>query len=167
MKFTFVVSQAGVVDAGLVGKVRVQDLCLLHYLHGWFDFDGAKIEVVHARKFVWLHSEHAIEELPLLFNPQAKLTSRKNQLSAMTENLRETDLVETTRIRRRLFFRLTDKAAGLSKRHERPLGRGRKASLPTLVTSPFVSHVGLKSPKTSVSHPRKESFGPATHTTTA
>jgi hypothetical protein len=119
MKFTFVVSQAGVVDAGLVGKVRVQDLCLLHYLRGWFTFAGAKIEVVHGRKFVWLHSEHAIEELPLLFNPQAKLTSRKNQLSAMIENLRETDLVETTRI---------------SKHHERPLPTVTKAA--PIVTPP-------------------------------
>jgi hypothetical protein len=115
------VPQAAIVDAGLLGKVSVQDICLLYYLRGWFNFDGAKIEQLDGRKFVWLHSACAIEELPVLFNPQAKLTSRKNQLSAMIENLRETGLLETTRIGRRLFFRLTDKAVGLYKRHERPL----------------------------------------------
>jgi hypothetical protein len=116
MKFTFVLNQKAVFDAGLVGKVRVQDLCLLHYLRGWFNFDGAKTEIVDGRKFVWLYSERAIEELPLLFNPQARLTSRKNQLSAMIGKLRKAGLVDTARITRRLFFSLTDKAVGLAKR---------------------------------------------------
>jgi hypothetical protein len=120
MKFTFVVSQSGVVDAGLLGKVAVQDLCLLHYLRGWFNFGRAKIGVVEGRKFVWLHAENAIEELPLLFKPQAKLTSRKNQLSVMIEKLRVAGLVETTRIGRRLFFRLTDLAVGVTQRHKLP-----------------------------------------------
>jgi hypothetical protein len=100
--------------------VIVQDLCLLHYLHGWFNFDGAKIQVVEGRKFVWLHAENAIEELPLLFKPQAKLTSRKNQLSGVIEKLRAAGLVETTRIGRRLFFRLTDLAVRVTQRHECP-----------------------------------------------
>ncbi len=120
MKFTFVVNQSAVVDAGLLGKVAVDDLCLLHYLRGWFNFGRAKIEVVEGRKFVWLHYERAIEELPLLFKPQAKLTSRKNQLSGLIEKLRAAGLVETTRIGRRLFFRLTHLAVGVTQRHERP-----------------------------------------------
>ena len=118
MKFTLIVRQAAVVEAGLVGKVNVAHLGLLDYLRGWFFCDGAQIGIVDGQKFVWLHAENAIEELPLLFKTQAKLASRKNQLSAMIEKLRAAGLVETTRIGRRLFFRLTDLAVGVTQRHK-------------------------------------------------
>jgi hypothetical protein len=62
MKFTFIVNQSAVVEAGLLGKVTGDDLCLLHYLRGWFNFGRAKIQVVEGRKFVWLHYERAIED---------------------------------------------------------------------------------------------------------
>lgn len=127
MKYTLVVNQAGVVDADLLGKVGVEDLCLLHYLRGWFNFDGAKIQVVGDLKFVWLHAERTIEELPLIFNPKAKLTSRKNQLSAMIGKLHEVGLVETKKFGRRLFFRLTDMGVRLT--------QGSKATAKTAAKS--------------------------------
>ena len=120
MKFTLVVRQAAVVEAGLVGKVTVTDLCFLDYLRGWFFCGGAEIRVVAGQKFVWLHYERAIVELPLLFNPQAQIASRKNQLSALIQKLREAELVETRQIDRRLFFRLTELAVRVTQRRERP-----------------------------------------------
>jgi hypothetical protein len=120
VKYTLVVRQAAAVEAGLVGKVSFADLGFLDYLRGWFFSQNSKLQVVEGRKFVWLHYERAVEELPLLFNPKAKLTSRKNQLAAMISRLRTVGMVETIRAKRRLFFRLTDLALRLTQRYERP-----------------------------------------------
>jgi hypothetical protein len=119
MKFAFFVNQAAAVKAGLLGKVNVEDLCLLYYLRGWFFWPTSKHEFIQGRKFVWLRYKRAVEEIPFLFNPQAKITSRKNQLSAMIEKLREAELVKTRKIGRRLFFHLTDKALEITKRRQR------------------------------------------------
>ncbi|HTQ50931.1 MAG TPA: hypothetical protein VMJ12_09490 [Candidatus Acidoferrales bacterium] len=119
MKFTLVVRQAAVVDAGLIGKVNANDLCFLDYLRGWLLSQNSKRQVVDGRKFVWIHYERAIEELPLLFNPQSQTASRKNQLAALIQKLRKLELVETQKIGRRLFFRLTDLAIRVTQRSER------------------------------------------------
>ena len=94
MKFTLVINQAGVVRCGLLGRVDVIALCVLDYLGGWFFCGKAKRAVVDGREYVWLHYEHAVEELPLLFNPQATVETRKNQLSRLVRGLREAGLVE-------------------------------------------------------------------------
>jgi hypothetical protein len=134
MKFTLVVRQAAVVEAGLVGKITVTDLCFLDYLRGWFFCEGAEIRVVGGQKFVWLRYERAIEELPLLFSPQAQIASRKNQLSNLIQKLREAELVETKKVGRRLFFRFTDLAVRLTQRSERPAPTSTKPA--TTVTPP-------------------------------
>ncbi len=120
MKYTLVVRQAAAVKAGLVSKVTFADLGFLDYLRGWFFYEGAEIRVVEKQKFVWLHYERAIVELPFLFSPQAQIASRKNQLTALIQKLREAGLVETHKIGRRLFFRLTGLAVQVTQRSERP-----------------------------------------------
>lgn len=85
MKFTFVINQAGVVRCGLLGRVDVPALCVLEYIGGWFFCRKARRVVVDGREFVWLRYEHAVEELPLLFNPQATVETRKNQLSRLSD----------------------------------------------------------------------------------
>jgi hypothetical protein len=119
MKYTFVVNQIGAVEAGLVGKVTVTDLCFLDYLRGWFFSKNAKCQIVNGGKFVWVHYERAVEELPMLFNPEAKITTNKNKLCSLMEKLRHVGLVETTLVGRRLFFRFTNKALELTKRRQR------------------------------------------------
>jgi hypothetical protein len=119
VKFTLVIHQARVADAGLVGKVTADDLCLLCYLFGWFTYAKSKVQLLGERKFVWLHFERAVEELPLLFNPGARMPSRRNQLCCKLDRLRTLGLVETTKGGRRLFFRLTDLGLKLTRRDER------------------------------------------------
>jgi hypothetical protein len=139
MKFTLVINQKGVVDAGLVGKVNLHALCLLHYLTGWLTIDAAKTKIVNGNKFIWLRYERAIEENPLVFNPQAKLTSRKNQLSAMIDHLRSVGLVVTTKIGNRLFFRLTETALKIVNRSAPKAVQSPRAVTPSrdnIVTPP-------------------------------
>jgi len=128
MKFTLVINQKGIVEAGLVGKVNLPGLCLLHYLAGWLTIDAAKTETIDGQKFNWLHYEQAVNELPVVFNPQAKLESRKNQLAAMIDQLRTLGLVETKKVGRRLFFRLTETALSIAKHRDRPAPNALQSS---------------------------------------
>ncbi len=139
MKYTLVVNQAGVVRCGLLGRVDVIGLCVLDYLGGWFFCGKAKRAVVDGREYVWLQYEHAVEELPLLFNPQATVETRKNQLSRLVRGLREAGLVESVKVGRDLYLRPSDLAASLASSRERTVTK----SVPTVtplhddtVTSP-------------------------------
>jgi hypothetical protein len=114
MKYSLVIRQHAVVDAGMVGIVRLDGLCVLGYLRGWFDFKGAEIKFLDGKKYVWLHAEQAIEDLPILFNANAKLSSHRNQLSGRIRKLRKLGLLDSKIIGRRLFFHLTDLAIKLT-----------------------------------------------------
>jgi hypothetical protein len=131
MKFTFVINQAGVVRCGLLGRVDVIALCVLDYLRGWFFCKEARRVVVDGREFVWLRYEHAVEELPLLFNPQATVETRKNQLSRLVRGLREAGLVESVKVGRDLYLRPSDLAAALASSRERTATK----SAPTITPS--------------------------------
>jgi len=131
MKFTFVINQAGVVRCGLLGRVDVTALCVLDYLGGWFFCGKAKRATVDGREFVWLRYEHAVEELPLLFNPQATVETRKNQLSRIVRGLRETGLVESVKVGRDLYLRPSDLAAAVASSRERIVTK----SAPTVTPS--------------------------------
>jgi hypothetical protein len=113
------INQAGVVRCGLLGKVDVAALCVLDYLAGWFFSKNAKRATVDGKEFIWLHYEHAVEELPLLFNPQAGVPSRKNQLSRVVQNLRAAGLVESVKVGRDLYLRPSDLAAAIASSRER------------------------------------------------
>jgi hypothetical protein len=71
------------------------------------------------RSFTWVHYQHVIHELPLVFNPEASPASLKNQLVRVMTKLRTAELVETDRQGKRQYFRLTDRAIQL---YHRPNG---------------------------------------------
>lgn len=139
MKFTLVINQAGVVRCGLLGRVDVTALCVLDYLAGWFFCGKARRAVVDGREFVWLRYEHAVEELPLLFNPQATVETRKNQLSRLVRGLRAAGLVESVKVGRDLYLRPSDLAAALASSRERTVTKSAPTITPLhddTVTSP-------------------------------
>ena len=119
MNWTFFINQAGVIRCGLLGRVDVPALCILDYLRGWSTCEKAKSVVVDRRKFIWLRYEHAVKELPLLFNPKATIETRKNQLSRLIRNLRRTGLVESVKVGRDLYLRPSDLAEALANSRER------------------------------------------------
>jgi len=114
VKYTLLIPQAGVVRVGLLNRVTLAELCLLDYFGGWFFCKGAKRATVDGREYVWIQYEHAVEELPLLFSPDAVVATRKNSLSRMVQNLREARLVETVKVGRDLYVRPSDLAASLT-----------------------------------------------------
>lgn len=130
MKYTFLINQAGVVRCGLLGQVGLPALCVLDYVGGWFFCGKARRVTVEGREFVWLHYEHAVTELPLLFNPQAGLPSRKNQLSRLVQGLRDAGLVETIKVGRDLYLRPSDLAAALGNSRERTVSKSTPAITP-------------------------------------
>jgi hypothetical protein len=139
MKYTFVINQAGVVRCGLLGRVDIPALCILDYLRGWFFCKEAKRVVVDGREFVWLRYEYAVEELPLLFNPQATVESRKNQLTRLVRGLREAGLVESVKVGRDLYLRPSDLAEALTSSRERTVTKSAPTVTPShddTVTSP-------------------------------
>lgn len=130
MKYTFLINQAGVVRCELLGHVSLSSLCLLDYLGGWFFCDKAKRATVDGKEFVWLHYEHAVEELPLLFNPDAALASRKNQLSRLVQGLRDAGLVESVKVGRDLYLRPSDLATALASSRERTVTKSAPTVTP-------------------------------------
>ncbi len=119
MKYTFIINQAGVVRCDLLGRVDLPALCFLDYLGGWFFSKNARRAVVDGREYIWLRYEHAVDELPLLFNPQAGIPTRKNQLSRLVQSLRNVGLVETVKVGRDLYLRPSTLAAALANSRER------------------------------------------------
>ena len=113
MKYTLIIPQAGVVRAGLIGKVTLADLSVLDYLEGWFFHQRSKRVTVDQQEFVWLHYRYAVTELPLVFNPEAELRTRRNQLSLIVQRLHAAGLVDSRKVGRDLFLRPTSLAAQL------------------------------------------------------
>lgn len=113
MKYTLIIPQAGVVRAGLIGKVTLADLSVLDYLKGWFFYQRSKRVTVDQQEFIWLHYGHAVTELPLVFNPEAGLRTRRNQLSLIVQRLHAAGLVDSRKVGRGLYLRPTSLAAQL------------------------------------------------------
>ncbi len=99
----------------MLGKVNIEDMCLLCYLRGWVFFPKAKYLIADGCKFFWLHYGNAVNENPMLFNPEATLASRKNQLSRLVKKLRGAGLLETKMVKGNLYFRMTELALALTK----------------------------------------------------
>jgi hypothetical protein len=134
-----VINQAGIVRHGLLGSVDLIAWCILDYIGGWFFSRNARRVVVEGREFVWMHYEHAVEELPLLFNPEAGIATRKNQLSRLVQSLRAAGLVESVRVGRDLYLRPSDTAAAIASSRERNVTKSAPAITPAhgdSVTSP-------------------------------
>jgi hypothetical protein len=114
MRNTFSIPQAGVVRAGLLGKVDLRELCLLDYVFGWFFYSKALRATVEGLEYVWLETDNAITELPLLFNPEASEETRRNQLSAAMVKLRAVGLLASVRIKNKFYVRPSPIAESLS-----------------------------------------------------
>ena len=118
MKYSFCINQAGVIRAGLLGRVNLPALALLDYIQGWFFHRKSRRVVREDGEYVWLHARHATEELPLLFNSEATSESRKNQLSRLVSLLRDAKLIETVKVGRDLYVRPSTLACEISSSRE-------------------------------------------------
>ena len=144
MKYSFTLNQVGLARCGLIGKVGLAELCLLDYLRDWQACAGAKRVVRDGREFFWLQRQRAVDELPLLLNPNADLRSKKNQLSRMVRALCLAGLVEKVMAGRDLYLRPSDLAYQASTHRERnattaePIGTPTRAdtSTPTRADHP-------------------------------
>jgi hypothetical protein len=130
MKYTFIINQAGIIRLGLLGSVELVAWCVLDYLGGWFFSKNAKRAVVDGKEFVWLDYGHAVEELPLLFNPQAGFASRKNQFSRVVQSLRAAGLVESVKVGRNLYLRPSDLAVAIANSRERTVTKSAPSVSP-------------------------------------
>jgi hypothetical protein len=158
MKYTFLISQVGVVGHGLLGKVDVLLLCLLDYIFGWFFCAKARRITRDGREFVWLHYGHAVQELPLLFNPGATLATRKNQLTKMVSRLRAAGLLDTLKVGRDSHLRPSALAAALSSAEDKP-GDSR-------IVTPVRDEIVTSSRDDTVTPKRDDSGPPSTDETT-
>jgi hypothetical protein len=85
MKYTILINQAGIVDAGFHTKTDVIDWCLLDYIFSW----EANKKVARRDGKVWINYKHLISEMPLLgLNTKGAIANR-------IKKLRELGLLET------------------------------------------------------------------------
>jgi hypothetical protein len=110
MKYTLIINQAGVVHNGILGQVDLRDISLLHYIKGWGDCKKASFELVEGHRYVWIDFRNAVEELPILFNPNASDRTKINQVCELVKRLRAAGLLETKKVGRRLYVRASDLA---------------------------------------------------------
>ena len=119
---------------------------MLDYLCGWFFSKNAKRAIVDGKEFVWLDYGHAVEELPLLFNPQAGIPSRKNQFSRVVQSLRAAGLVESVKVGRNLYLRPSDLTAAIANSRERTVTKTAPIVSPLRDDTITRSHDGTITP---------------------
>jgi hypothetical protein len=113
MHWRFEIPQLAIVENGLLEKVSLRGVALLHYLLGWQKCKRAERITVDGRKFVWLDYAHAVSKIPMLFSPRAGMRTKINALGKLMGNLRTAELIETRKRGPRLFFFLTPAAERL------------------------------------------------------
>lgn len=101
MKYTILINQAGIVDAGLQNKTDVVDWSLLDYI---FSFQQNPKATFNTEGKVWINLKHLIEEMPLLG------LNRKNSVSDRIKKVRELGLLTTSQspVDQRLYVRTTE-----------------------------------------------------------
>lgn len=62
MKYTFLINQAGIVDAGLAGSTDFNDWAILEYIAEWQVHGSATVIDGH----VWINFRHLMQQMPLL-----------------------------------------------------------------------------------------------------
>jgi len=109
MKYTVVINQVGIAQAGLFGKGKTDlyDWAILDYLFDWREVEGADvIQDESGKRFVWCSYDHLLSEMPAL-------AISKSALSQRISKLRGLGLVETIRRNQRLYVHVTQKAANV------------------------------------------------------
>ena len=130
MKFLVLINQRAAHKLGLIGKVDAGDLAVLAYLFGWVRNTKSKRIEVDGQDYVWLKYSHAVKEMPLVFNPNADIRSRKNQLVRIVRKLRIVGLVVTHQSGSRLYFCPTPLADELEvKRRSSPITSPRDGAV--------------------------------------
>ena len=140
MKFRLFLNQAGVVHSGLLGRVDVAALCVLYYICGWISCGKAKRVKVDGHEFVWVSYRHAVNELPLVFNPGASVETLKNQFSRLVRKLRDVGLVESVKVGRDLYLRPTDLAASVVNYCGETVGKSAHTATPPRDDTVMLSH---------------------------
>jgi len=105
VKYTILINQVGVVEAGLEGKTDLVDWAIIDYLQQWYFAERKKTVFVQGgANLVWVNYPHLIEEMPLLG------IKNREAISARMKKLRGLGLIETFQARdNTLYFVLTPK----------------------------------------------------------
>ncbi len=115
MRYTVTIPQAGIAEAGLLGRVSLETWILLRACARFFFFKKAERLPSDdgGAPYVWFDIRHALDEFPLLW-PTAKPQTRRNRATAALRELIDAGLLDTRRgARGRLYVRLTELAIGL------------------------------------------------------
>ena len=78
MKYSIIINQAGVVDAGLGGKTDLIDWAIIDYIMGWQTVPSA----ARINNHVWVNLKHLGSEMPMIgINTKSELSRRITKLS--------------------------------------------------------------------------------------
>ena len=99
MKYSFLINQVGIVEAGLADKTDFNDWAILEYIAAWQNHSAA----FRINNHVWLDYQHLLREMPMLS------VRTKSGVSARIKRLKECKLlVSFLNEERRVFVRVTD-----------------------------------------------------------
>ncbi|MDD1607534.1 MAG: hypothetical protein LUQ18_03360, partial [Methylococcaceae bacterium] len=80
MKYTILINQAAVVEAGLHKSTDLVDWAILEYIHSW----QTNPEATRINDFVWINYKHFIEEMPLVgLNTKSGVSNRLKKLEEL------------------------------------------------------------------------------------
>lgn len=80
MKFTILINQSGIVDAGYSDKTDVSDWIIIEYIADWYTVPTA---TKRADK-VWINYRHLMSELPMLgIKSKSAISARIHKMAAL------------------------------------------------------------------------------------
>lgn len=118
MKYSIVINQVGIVNAGLHTKTDIIDWALIDYIKDWHFSKNAKKIISENEELTWINVPHLLQSMPLLSERDAN-TNRLNKASQDTVTRRFKKLAELGLIKRfqlkdnSLYVRLTDLAVSV------------------------------------------------------
>lgn len=84
MKYTILINQIGIADAGLIGKIDLVDTVILDYLNCWSTSPKRKIGAFEGEEYFWVNFNHLIEEIPILgIREKSRLSERFKKLRTL------------------------------------------------------------------------------------
>lgn len=114
MKYSIVIDQKGIYEAGLASKTDLIDWAIIDYLKSWYFIEHKKIfTTADNKEYIWLNYNHLLSEMPLL-SERDEETKRlkkldKNRLTERIKKLKDLGLIETITMKdNTLYFRLSE-----------------------------------------------------------
>ena len=99
MKYTIIINQAGIAEAGLADKTDVVDWSIIDYIKGWMTNPSATKRNDH----IWINIKHLIEQMPLLgLKGKGAVSNRIKKLTELGLISKEHDS------EKRLYCRITE-----------------------------------------------------------